>query len=64
MRVIVQGYNLGREACIVGMTSAGLKIASITDDTRAHKRDIDGYGMQRAKQRRWRKGWSSRLNKL
>jgi len=64
VRVIIQGYNLGREASIVGMTSAGLKLASITDDTRTHQRDVDGYGMQRAKQRRWRKGWSSRIGKL
>ena len=45
VRLIIQGYNLGREASIVGMTSAGLKLASITDDTRAHQRDVDGYGM-------------------
>lgn len=63
VRLIIQGYNLGREASIVGMTSAGLKLASITDDTRAHQRDVDGYGMQRAKQRRWRKGWSSKIGK-
>merc|ERR1712080_775696 len=64
VRLIIQGFYTGRTACITGFSTAGLKIASITDDTRFHKRNIDGYGMQRAKQVQKRKGWSSRIGKF
>ena len=63
IRLIIQGWERGRDASITGITQAGLKIASITDDTRVHQRNIDGNMMQRPKQRRWSKGWSSRIGK-
>ena len=65
VRVIVQGWGTPRNKFIPGMIKGGLKIASITDDTRQAKRHVDGTAMHRpSQQSRKVKGITNKINRM
>jgi len=65
VRVIVQGYGKPREKFVPGLVKGGLKIASITDDTRSAKRHVGGHAMHRpSQQSRKVKGITNKINRM
>ena len=65
VRLIIQGFGGARDKFIPGLEKGGLKIASITDDTRSAKRHVHGHAMQRPKQQpRKVKGITAKINRM